>query len=326
MKGESDLVRLIVGLPRAGTTALSRALSEDARVCAFGETLYWGRRWVEPVGASYSKDQIVKISNRIRKTKLGSSEKDNRLNDAGESLAMIASSNFLKVAVRQTPGRAFSSMCQAIAESRHCKFYVEKTPHHLMHLDRIFEHVGPVRVVVCLRRPDEFVLSYKYQGHRRRDSARSSVMGRYHPIVVALLWRAGHLASSSALSKYKSDIFLVYLDELIKKPERWLRDIRGHLCLPEFDQTAFGKDNSSFPEDLELDPVLTSAEQSAIYYICRTSARGLGISLRRPKFAPLLFFLLALTLPLWWLKNYRSLSSADNGGIKGLLQRWLVWR
>ncbi|MDA0296654.1 MAG: sulfotransferase [Planctomycetota bacterium] len=46
---DSSPHRLIVGMPRGGTTAMMRALNADDRVAAFGETLFWGRAWVEPL-------------------------------------------------------------------------------------------------------------------------------------------------------------------------------------------------------------------------------------------------------------------------------------
>ncbi|MCP4067807.1 MAG: sulfotransferase, partial [Phycisphaeraceae bacterium] len=44
----SDPPRLIMGMPRGGTTAMTRALNADPRVAAYGESLFWGRHWVAP--------------------------------------------------------------------------------------------------------------------------------------------------------------------------------------------------------------------------------------------------------------------------------------
>ena len=48
MDDSPNIGRFVVGMPRAGTTAMIRALGTDSRVAAFGETLFWGRHWVAP--------------------------------------------------------------------------------------------------------------------------------------------------------------------------------------------------------------------------------------------------------------------------------------
>ena len=63
--------RLIVGMPRGGTTAMMRALNADQRIAAFGESLFWGRAWVEPLqSGGLNATQLARIAELLRKKAL----------------------------------------------------------------------------------------------------------------------------------------------------------------------------------------------------------------------------------------------------------------
>ena len=50
---------------------------------------------------------------------------------------------------------------------------VEKTPHHVRHVDRIRRHVPDARFVIMIRGPEEFLLSYKHKGDTKPDEIRA---------------------------------------------------------------------------------------------------------------------------------------------------------
>ena len=68
MKRDSGQVpRFIVGMGRAGTTWLSKCLNEHPDVAVFGETLFWGRGFMQPQhGRYYTSKEVMVLQERIR--------------------------------------------------------------------------------------------------------------------------------------------------------------------------------------------------------------------------------------------------------------------
>lgn len=190
----------VVGMPRAGTTFVVHRLNEHPEVCAFGESRYWGNDWVEPDrDGRYDRDRLDQV-----RAKLVANPLDTNVGELGPEprrpgwmktlgrpeLAALVGSTFDGIGAPADPGSVFSAYAAAIATAEGKRLAVEKTPHHLRHVDRIRAHLPDARFVVMIRGPEGFLLSYKHFGDRKPEPKRAIADARWHPIGVALLWRS----------------------------------------------------------------------------------------------------------------------------------------
>ena len=51
----------ICGLPRAGTTYLSKLLNSHSKIISTGETLFFGRKYIEPNSEGYYTKKELKL-------------------------------------------------------------------------------------------------------------------------------------------------------------------------------------------------------------------------------------------------------------------------
>lgn len=190
-----DIPRFIVGLPRAGSTWLCRTLNCHQDIFAFGETMYWGKRYTYPNSlGQYNYASLQKVFNNLTSIDYettvgiqgyGSSKYVNR-NDIAE----IVESAISHVDMPTDPGTFFNTFCSLLANLEQKKYWIEKTPHHLHYCDRILKFLPNARFLVLLREPYSFLLSYKHQkGHRNTAESQKRFKDRYHPIGSALVWK-----------------------------------------------------------------------------------------------------------------------------------------
>lgn len=136
----------------------------------------------------------------------------------------------------------------------------DKTPRHVFAIDFILEHFPNSRFLVMVRDPRAVVLSYRdwqnrwFEG-KDLDTAQQTRISEeelrarrsYHPITIALLWRAAARAGCAAAARYPDQVRLVRFEDIIHDPEKEVRAICHWLGL-SFDEAALhvGHLNSSF--------------------------------------------------------------------------------
>lgn len=142
MDPESVKHRFIIGMPRAGTKALMRALNDDPLVCSFGESLFWGRAWVQPSETGeLDAEQLEQIASRVQATRVQPEGGPGSLSDDGMALASVAAAAVRSCNPGMNPGEVFERLAGSIASEVGRTYWVEKTPHHLQHLDRMFHYM-----------------------------------------------------------------------------------------------------------------------------------------------------------------------------------------
>ncbi|HUF84255.1 MAG TPA: sulfotransferase [Acidimicrobiia bacterium] len=195
-----DGPHFVVGMPRAGTTFVVHRLNEHPEICAFGESRYWGNDWVRPDRAGrYDRPRLDRVRAKLVANPLDTNvgEDGPEIGRAGwmktmgrPELAALVGSTLDSLDVPTDPGTVFSAYAGAIAAAEGKRIAVEKTPHHLRHVDRIRAHLPDARFVVMIRGPEGFLLSYKHFGDSKPERQRAVADARWHPIGVALLWRS----------------------------------------------------------------------------------------------------------------------------------------
>lgn len=315
------LGRFIVGMPRAGTMAMVQALSRDPEVAAFGETLFFGRNWIEP-GPDGRVDRagIERLATSFARLKLQPVGPEGMWTEFDVVADRIASE--LRAADGpSTPGELFARVTNAVLSLTGRSYWVEKTPHHMMYLDRILEYLPDSRFVVMVREPSAFLQSYKQQGDRMSSDAQRRFHRLYHPAPASLV--AKRTCETALRAVGHDQAMLVRLEDLTAEPERWLRKIREHLRLPTTHRIEYARHNSSFAEGRVERRPLSTAEQAWLRRLAGPSATRLGYDVEDLSASPIALGLSALALPWWGIRNARTLAKLDQGGLRSLIRRWL---
>lgn len=216
------LGRFIVGMPRAGTMAMVRALSRDPEVAAFGETLFFGRNWIEPgPDGRIDRAGIERLATSFSGLKLQPVGPDGMWPEFDVVADRIASD--LRAAEGpSTPGELFGRVTNAVLSLTGRSYWVEKTPHHMMYLDRILEYLPDSRFVVMVREPKAFLQSYKQQGDRMSGVVQKRFHQLYHPAAASLV--AKRTCETVLRASDREQTLLVRLEDLTAEPDLWLQD------------------------------------------------------------------------------------------------------
>jgi hypothetical protein len=320
----SDPPRLIMGMPRGGTTAMTRALNADPRVAAYGESLFWGRHWVAPgEDGRLDADDLARAAELLRGNILvphngpGALASDPRVMPEAGAAAILESPAGIKPAV------VFKAIGEAIARGAGREIWVEKTPHHLQHLERIFAAMPEARVLVMIREPEAFLRSYKHQGDRKSPEIRSRFHRLYHPMLASLVCRRTLQEAKRAVMEWPESVMLVRLDEVRSDPPRVMARIRRHLALPDFEDAEFERSNSSFEGVAASPKPLGAAEIIWLRLLTGRASKTLGLAIPDRRIAPIRFLGSVLGLVPWSIRNWKTISRLDERGIRGMIRRWL---
>ena len=226
-----------------------------------------------------------------------------------------------RIDVPCSPRDLFRTITDTVLSLTGRRFWVEKTPHHMMHLDRILEHLPESRFVVMVRDPAAFLQSYKQQGDRKPPEFRRRFHRLYHPAVACTVTKRTYEAAQHA--SRREGVLLVKLEVLVADPETWLLRGRQHLGLPVSTASSFTQDNSSFADGAVEQRPLSSAERAWLRTLAGPPAAALGYDVDLLGGSRFALALSGSTLPWWALSNLRTLAKIDQGGLSSLVKRWL---
>ncbi|MDG2131918.1 MAG: sulfotransferase [Phycisphaerales bacterium] len=320
----SDSPRLVMGMPRGGTTAMMRALNADPRVAAYGESLFWGRGWVAP-DASGGLDEagLERVASLLEKKALMPRGEPGGLSEDGRDIAAAAATAVRGLSPGVDPVTVFTSIGEAIARHSGRGIWVEKTPHHLQHLVRIFDAMPEARVLVMVREPEAFLRSYKHQGDRKAPEIRDRFHRLYHPMLASLVCRRTLQEAMRAVAGWPDSVMLVRLDEVRADPHGVMARIRRHLELPEFEDEHFERSNSSFEGAAEPPKPLGAAEIIWLRLLTGRISKAMGLPVPNRRIAPIRFLGSAFGLLPWAIRNWKTISRLDEHGVRGMIRRWL---
>ena len=316
LKNSSDnIVRLIVGMSRAGTSSMVKALNLRGDVIAFGETGFWG------VGENIknkplSSGQISKLGTIYSKVKMTTLVGvDGSVIDVTKATESLASA-ILSHNEPARPTEIFRAMGESMCELADRAYWVEKTPFHLMYVDKIISLYEDIRIIICLRNPKGFLLSYKHQGDRKSEQVRKNFQSLYHPAIASFICSRYYKKAVQIKEKFPSQILILHLEETIQFPEEAMRSVSKHLLLPDVGCNLYPKSNSSFIEDSSL-PELTSMD---LFWL-RFWLKKTPYKISSPSLSTYAILKSFLMLFIWPFKNFNQLNSGPRN-ILLLIKRW----
>lgn len=303
----------VAGMSRAGTQWVIKCLNEHSLVASFGETLFWGRAWVEPgPDGLYDAERLAKVRHNIRTLSnwamLAGSGPGcfKRIADRADLDARLGAA-LDQIVPPVSPAHTFRTLAGVVAAAEGKRYAVEKTPHHVNWIDRILEALPDARFVVMVRDPYGFIRSYKHQGDRRPEDQRRAFRKLYHPAIAAMVWRRYIRAAQHALERAGDQVLLVRFEEIKRDPQAILARIQQFLGLPiEPIAGRVPPDNTSFPGGKKLD--LAFADVFWMNLIGGREMRRNGFERRRAGFHPFGLAASVLGLPMWFMRNITTLN------------------
>jgi hypothetical protein len=238
----------VVGIPRSGTTLVSRLLGRHPQVLAAGETHYfediWARR--RELGLLADQSELSKAAGRLL-TVFG------RFNQPGQALVDRVLNERLIIERALDNGGGYDGTYLAftdlLAESQGKQRYCDDTPKHLFYLETIFSFFPQAKVIACVRDPRDFLCSYKNFWRRSKDPDRIKAL--YHPIVTSMLWRssAKRMLHSPFVNQAEKLLQIRY-ETLVEEPERQMRRMCDFVDL-DYDESLLRIDshNSAFDQE-----------------------------------------------------------------------------
>lgn len=246
----------ICGMSRGGTTWLGHCLNQHPDVAVFGESLYWGRNYIEPAnGGKYTVEQVNQVLGLLArdcKAFLGGGEGNLKCLDRNSWMEMLQS------IPRESmePNSLFELVCRRIADRELVEYVVEKTPHHVNWIPRIVEALPKAKFVIMVRDPYRFMLSYKHQGDRKSELSRKNLSSLYHPLGCAYMWRKYMKSAMRNSRRFPSQTLILTFEKLKCSPGNcWIR-LLSFYGIPEAPFMPVGEKNSSFQGiERKLEPI-----------------------------------------------------------------------
>lgn len=254
MNDSSPLIAFIVGHSRGATTWMSRCLGSHPDVSVFGESMYWGRKFVNPSKEGYySNDQINYILNRLKNEGIIGHGVGNLRHITHENISTVIDDTLASDGLNNiTPADFFDKLCKMVANVENKPWVIEKTPHHLNFIDRIKNAFPKVKFVIMLREPYGFMLSYKHQQDRLKSLSAKEKREKqrmYHPFGCSLVWKQYVRSARRAIIKYPEDTHLVKFEHVIENPQKVLRGVQEFLNIAPTEDILYPIVGTSFTRE-----------------------------------------------------------------------------
>ncbi|MEL7083835.1 MAG: sulfotransferase [Cyanobacteria bacterium J06597_1] len=263
---------ILVGMPRSGSTILSRLLNESPELFIVNDFYLLQR--AEGLGVLKSdldaSEAKCFAANVIRRIKCRIEREDST--DIEDALCITPSQEAeleeyaLSVATEESRSwhEILSSIMHKAGEMMGKPHWGYNTPQDYLHIDTLFDVYPDARIVFLLRDPRGMLKSYKNVVNNGYHA-----INRYHPVIQTLAWRTAARVYFQAKQKGQS-VLLVRYEDVIEKTNSTLQSI-AEFCdidIPELDLADFGN-NSSYSMGPSKKKSLCESEK----WLCEAMAR-----------------------------------------------------
>jgi len=324
-----QIPRFIAGMSRGGTTWMNRVFNEHPSLASFGETAFWGRCYIEPGSdGQYNQSQLERVVGRLKKINLGPGNTSpgglkyiNKATQPG-----VVEQAFTAVCAPISPAEVFDRFCQAIAQAEGKPCWIEKTPHHVLWLKRIFQAMPGSKVLIMTRSPYAFMLSYKHQGDRKAPANRKLFHRLYHPIGCSLVYRGYVRAIRLSVADYADKVMVTSIEEIQADPDGVFQRIQKYFELTVVQRLAdkVGPVNSSFPSGRK--PRLGSEDIFWMNLIAGREIRRAGFPWQTERYRFWSVVGSVLTIPVWGFHVAVLFFKKQGLGSIGYLWKWVAAR
>jgi hypothetical protein len=236
----------VVGLPRSGSTLVSRLLNESSQILCVNDLYYLqavlasggfaGR--LEGERATRMLDHLIGV---VAERSSSNDRFIGQFRLPGGALRGIRSEVAPLVDRSPTWHELMDATLGRVARAAGKRVWADKTPQNFFHVETLRRAFPGARFVFVLRDPRSVLASYKFARGAGHDPR------RYHPFPYALYWRKA--ARRYLALRGSPDVHLVSYERLVRSPDEVVEELTGFL---EVDLAAPGLseigDNSSFAE------------------------------------------------------------------------------
>jgi hypothetical protein len=276
----------VLGPPRSGTTLTGRILGAHRRIFVpaernFFERIYarlpaegdWQERYLPQMRKYWLDGNSDPEHKRIVAEAYGQPEFEERLRRAPDVATFF--------------GIFMAAQAAAAGKPRWCT----QTHNDVFHIPSIFALYPDAKVVISVRHPLDFLVSYRDKWRRairrnRGADAAQRLRQLYHPVVTSMFWLMNVRAISRALAAHPNSVLLVRYEDLVRDPEATSRRLCAFLG-EEFDPAMLrpGFNNSSL--DIQSGEIfstsvdrwkgsLSASEAFVAQRLCRRAMRKFG--------------------------------------------------
>jgi hypothetical protein len=207
----------IVGMSRTGITWLTRALNLHPALTTFGQSRFWGKHYREPADPrGYDQHELARMHRRLRSFTWDATvgRGPGCLDWDLDRVRASIDEAWAQLVAPVRPARAFEVLAGVFARAGGSTHVLEKTPHHVLHVDRIRAHLPRARFVIITA-----------DAHDYAAIQREQIDLPYHPIAVALLYRRYADACQRAARMLGDEAVRVELRALMADPDRALMPV-----------------------------------------------------------------------------------------------------
>lgn len=326
---KDPFARFIVGTPRSATTFLSRALNVHPNVASFGETSFWGRSYHPPgPDGTYTPNGLKKllddISNHELPVTIGKNEPGYLKYVTNEKIGDIVDKAFSnEISSKLTPADVFCKFCNAITSAEGKSYWVEKTPHHVMWADRIFDAIPNTRLLIVLREPYGFMQSYRRKMEVNYERGERSDI--YHPLRCSLVWRSTARATLRLIENHPNKVLFVNTHEIQRDPVEILNKVLSFFDLPPIDWNDYilpSRSTNTFFSGGKK-PNLPDVDKSWMNIIAGKEIHKTSFEYIPSTVSTGSFLKSILILPKWFLLTYHNTARIVPGSMLQYLGRWI---
>lgn len=293
---------------------------------SFGESLYWGRLYIEPenTDGTYTDNQINHMVDLYTSMRWGpDGDKPGSLHCSITPELITGLRSSIQSIEEPTPRSVFETIANIFLQLEgRGPVAIEKTPHHVNWINRIHKSFPEARYVAMTRDAYGFMRSYKHQGDRLRTEVRDTFQRLYHPVGCAIVWRGFIRSILRAEHQHSAAVLRIDFRRMKEDEANVLKEVQRHFGLEV--EEIWGKvaaDNTSFPEGIR--PELTGADIFWMNLIAGRAMRIAGYDKTQSGW-PLGEILMSIVrLPIWGVAVIKHMGKVTGGSPIRYLTRWL---
>lgn len=293
-------VHFITGFSRAGTTWMCQSLNAHSDVFAFGETAFWGRNYIGD--QKYTLKDLQNLILKLSKSDLENGELGNEKKGFKKIAAILN-----EVKCPSDPSALFDLICSSLSEEHQTQIVVEKTPHHINHVDRIRKYYPDSKIIIMDRDVKGFYRSYKNIARIKEGEVRRRMTNNFHPLGVIMVYKK-YKRSIKKFTNWDNTHYISF-DEIKMGSDTVLKDVQEFLGI-QVQNINVGKANSSFKNDKIID----LSTEDRIWIRLLTEQKDLNLTKRELLLSPLILLGSLMKLPIWAfhvVNNVRQVSAAN---------------
>jgi hypothetical protein len=260
----------VAGSSRSGTTLMSRILGNHPEVHSLPELHFFEQLWVPGGPERATRDELLVIAKRVLAV-----SREGYLLARNPNAYLDEAEPLVAACVQRGEGapELFRRILHSEAERAGATVPCEHTPRNAFFMPTILDRLADARIVFMMRDPRDVVLSQRGKWRRRkfsggivprREALRSFFA--YHPINVALLWRAAARALQANADHPR--VLCVRYEDLLDDSRQTTERICAFLGLQWYEQLleVSQRGSSVLPDDTHgtgVDKSRAAAWQSA---------------------------------------------------------------